>query len=209
MPEDIVINRLKLENLFEAQKLLSSKKSVLGDPLPGFASDRIERLLKTSYYYIYGTYYKHELIGIGSAELWKNAPYYNISNFYLKRGFGVAAYQSFCNQTIKRIFLDMEHIGRFQFFMLTIFRNSQKRSFLIDNVMWRFPKKFNCFDNYDVSVEAIIKAGTKSDFNTYNWLMGERTFRSDLWIRRGVLKEKSLIPKLIDFYNLRDLVRTS
>lgn len=97
--------------------------------------------------------------------------------------------------TVNEIMKDMEAKQRYQFYMLTLLRQTQKQS-ILDGNLWPFPKNFSCFDRYNITIEAIVKANEEPHYETHRWIMADQTFPVDLWIRKGTLKNELLITKL-------------
>lgn len=188
------IRQLSSSDENQVQDLLKHKEKLLKEKLPQEAipSERMIRLINDPIYRVYGAFIDDELIGVGAAELWSKLPYYNISNFFLQPGRSVIEYRNFCVQVVNQMMADMEALGRFQFYMFTLLRPYQKRS-LEQGDMWRFPDKFTCFDRYYVTVEAVIKANEPAKYATHAWLTGGKTWSSDVWIRKGVLKNEFLV----------------
>lgn len=194
--------KLKYEHLSLISDLWLNKEKIFKDKvdqdyLNGLKS-KIEKIFSqySNQITVYGIMQQGVLIATWSVFRWTQLPYYTIEELVIHNPEkSVTRYKKVINLLLSNIHSDMEKEKRYTFYILAMLRNYQKSS-LVKGENWSIPEDLHVFDRYNLFVEAIIPANTQPQ-KVYWDMMGHKFWEKDLWIRRGCLKDKFLIPMLM------------
>lgn len=196
--DSLKVLSLNKDHISEVTELLSHKKTTLKNPILYDSVMLIVKDIESPNYKLYGVFHNDKIIAVTGVFLWTKMPFYTISELFINTQHSVEKYNRIINISIDKITSEMEALGRYEFYVLTLVRSFQKR-ILMEKKMWKVNKKYTPFQRYDVSLETIIKAGETPQFETYWSLMGKKTWPSDLWIRKYRLKNE-LILQIANWY---------
>lgn len=188
----IETKRISVENINEVAELVQNKQSVLKQPAPYVTTDRFIEKIKSEGIEFYGIYNQGKLEGIIGVNKWKMLPYYTIFDLFISTGASAKKYNAYIISAMQKITESMEVCGRFQFYVLTLVRAFQRNK-LKDGKMWEVNAKYEPFNRYNVSIETIVPANTRPNYEAYWNMMGKEEFPEDIWIRKYVLKNEFIL----------------
>lgn len=189
---------LDLSDIAILERLWLEKKTVLKEDLtlshPTEVRERLASLSKNlnTRWLVFGIFENEVLIATWSVFKWPSLPYYTLTDLFIAGEMSPKAYYEKINLFLDAIIPNMESQKYFNFYILTLLRPYQRKC-LLENRIWPIPARIRQFQRYDFQLESIIKKNTVPS-EAYFYMMGQRTWNNDLWIRRASLKLEILIP---------------
>ena len=181
---------LSKADLKEIEVLCSASTTVMKEDYSFENSDLLnyfdEKLIR-----LFGGYIDGELVSIIGIKLWEQLPYFTLINMVYRKNRSLAVEAAKNLNELLGCILDMMHKeGRFTFFITTLTRAHQLKSYLKNNKV-RHSKYFKVLDPYEIYVEEIFEPNESSSYFVYRSFCAHKTHPRKLWIRRYSLNPGS------------------
>lgn len=191
-PDFLTVKLIDHDQFDDVANLLRHKQTTLKNAVLYENVFHILKDITSPRHRLYGVFFEKQIIAVVCVFLWTKMPAYTVSELFINTQHSVEKYNRIINISIDKITNDMESLGRYEFYILTLVRSFQKKV-LQENKMWKVHDKYTPFQRYNVSIETIIKANEKPEFELYWSMMGKKTWPSDLWIRKYRLKNELIL----------------
>lgn len=137
----------------------------------------------------YGFYDGDRLVGVMRSYLWEKMPYYTITGKHLYNPEkSLSLYRRFINSTMLAITSDMEAIGRFTYFTVTLLRPTQLRQLASSNEKFLLAKHIEPHKRYDCYIEEIVPPNAVPNAPSFRSMVGDAPRSVPICIKRFSLK---------------------
>jgi hypothetical protein len=137
---------------------------------------------------VLGLFVDDTLVGMVSGFRWSKLPYYTIGDLKTDNPSGsfklyISVFDVLLN-TLTRIF---EAEGRYDFYFVNRQRNFHKLNRENNYKQKNIPHFFTLIKRYELYIQEIIPPGSKSQFEAFNTIIGNKSYNVSVWIRKGSL----------------------
>lgn len=187
---------LNSENLEEIVLFIENKKELFKNNLSAEEIQQTKNRMRDNvdsknFRFIIGKYEKSPVCII-SFFLWERMPYATIGDLFISTAstdFKLSRIRLLNIVLKKTLDLILEN-RRHTIFFTTHRRFFSSKQFLTQKNSLHTEQAISAFDRFNVNIEAIIPKNTKPEYETYWSLIGHKTHKTDIWIRRATLKSE-------------------
>ena len=181
---------LSIEDSPDIARLCTSSTTVLKEEY-NFGTSSLLSTFDGRTLKLFGGYIGGELVSIIGIKLWEQMPYFTLINMVYRKNKSLAVESAKNLNELLAFMLDLMHKdGRFTFYITTLTRAHQLKSFFKNNKV-RHSKYFNALNAYDSYVEEIFEPNESSSYAVFRSFCGHKKHPRQIWTRRYSLAPAS------------------